>query len=72
VIGHTPGAGAFWLAMTGRGQIVDLFGMPDRDPAKRSPYPYYRGEWRIIAGSLRELVERMTEARPEPFYWFRT
>lgn len=74
VFGHTPGAGAFYLAMDRRGRVIDLFGQPDQAPASPGPFGVYRGEWRIIANSLEDLVTRMlqeAESAPDPFYWFR-
>lgn len=73
-LGHTPGASAFYLAMDRRGRVIDLFGLPNRAPANPTPFESYRGEWRIIANNLGELVTRMLQeagSAPDPFYWFR-
>jgi hypothetical protein len=70
--GMTPGAGAWELAITRDGRIVDMaMGSPFRDPPQPRAYPHFKGEWYVIAGSMRELIERMaSETGKHPFYWF--
>jgi hypothetical protein len=65
----TPGPGAFYLAMTHGGAIVDLFGYPDRAPTEAGRFPLYRGEWQVIASSVEELLARMLAQDTEPLYW---
>lgn len=66
-----PGGGAFYLAMTPQGRIVDMFGAPERSPGTPDPrFDSYRGEWRIIARNPTDLLVTMLEADPEqPLYW---
>lgn len=68
----TPGAGAFYLAMTQDGRIVDLFGQPYSNPIAPDPrFEPYMGEWQVIAQNPTDLLTRMLEARPDqPMYWF--
>lgn len=59
IFAGTPGAGAYFLALDQAGKVVDT-GF---------------GERKVIAGSVRELIERMLatpESEQDQFYWFRT